>query len=90
MRNLMSVLTVLFLFAFTPAAQAMPPIEQARLDNGLRVLLMQSSNVPMVVMRLNLPAGSWQDPAGRGGSAAMLAAMLGDHTAKHDYVAWAD
>ncbi len=90
MKSLMSLFSVLFLFATTSTALAMPPIEQARLDNGLRVLLMQSHNVPMVVMRLNLQAGSWQDPEGKGGTASMLAAMLGDHTARHDYVSWAD
>lgn len=88
-----STLVVMFvapLFSMALPAMAMPPIEQARLDNGLRVLLLQSHNVPMVSMRLNVQAGSWLDPAGKGGSAMMLAAMLGDHTARHDYVAWAD
>jgi len=82
--------TALLLFAVLPCAEAMPPIEQAKLDNGLRVLLMQSHNVPMVVMSLSVPAGSWLDPAGKGGTAGMLAEMLGDHTARHDYVTWAD
>ncbi len=77
-------------FAVIPAAWAIPPIQQARLDNGLRVLLMEAHNVPMVVMRLTVPAGSRLDPRGKGGTASMLAAMLGDHTAKHDYAAWAD
>jgi len=73
-----------------PAAQAIPPIQEARLDNGLRVLLMEAHNVPMVVMRLTVPAGSRLDPEGKGGAASMLAAMLEDHTRRHDYVAWAD
>ena len=91
MRGAMRVLTVVvFLFAVVPSARAMPQIEEARLDNGLRVLLMQAHNVPMVVMSLTVPAGSWQDPAGKGGTAGMLAGMLTDHTARHDYVAWAD
>ncbi len=72
------------------AARAIPPIQEARLDNGLRVLLMEAHNVPMVVMRLTVPAGSRFDPPGHGGAAAMLAAMLSDHTRKHDYAAWAD
>lgn len=90
MSGLMRVLAVLALMLLATPAMAMPPVEQARLENGLRVLLMQSHNVPMVSMSLNVPAGSWLDPAGKGGTAVLLAAMLGDHTALHDTIAWAD
>jgi len=82
--------TLLFCFVAIPAAHAVPPIQESRLDNGVRVLLMEAHNVPMVVMRLTVPAGSYLDPEGKGGTASMLASMLGDHTRKHDYVAWAD
>jgi len=82
--------TLLLCFAAIPAAHAVPPIQESRLDNGLRVLLMEAHNVPMVVMRLTVPAGSYLDPEGKGGTASMLASMLGDHTQKHDYVSWAD
>ncbi len=76
---------------FIPATvQAVPAIEKARLDNGLRVLLVQAHNVPMVVMRLTVAAGSQLDPEGKGGTASMLAGMLEDHTGEHDFVSWAD
>ena len=75
---------------FAPSARAIPPIQEARLENGLRVLLMEAHNVPMVVMRLSVAAGSRLDPEGKGGTASLLAGMLGDHTRKHDYQAWAD
>lgn len=78
----------LSLLLFSTAAHAVPPIQQARLDNGLKILLMEAHNVPMVSMQLELPAGSRFDPEGRGGTASLLAAMLTDHTARHDYVAW--
>jgi len=84
------MLAFLFIFSVIPAARAIPPIQQVRLDNGLRVLLMEAHNVPMVVMRLTVPTGSRLDPKGKGGTASMLADMLGDHTQKHDFVAWAD
>lgn len=90
MKRLMPLLTALLLFVSAQTAHAIPPIEQAELDNGLRVLLMQSHNVPMVVMSLTVPAGSRLDPDGRGGAASMLASMLTDHTSKNDYVRWAD
>ncbi len=68
-------------------------IQEARLDNGLRVLLIESHNIPMLAMQLVLPAGSRLDPSGQAGTAAMLAAMLSDHTRRHDHEsfdAWLD
>jgi len=71
-------------------AQAVPPIQQSYLNNGMRVLLMEAHNVPMVAMKLALPAGSRFDAAGKGGTASLMAAMMTDHTAKHTHTAWAD
>ena len=79
---------VLMLGIVTPV-QAVPLIQQVKLDNGLRVLLMEAHNVPMVAMQLVITAGSRFDPAGKGGAASMLAGMLTDHTAIHDDKAWA-
>jgi len=84
------MLAFLLTFAVVPAARAIPPIQQKQLDNGLRILLMEAHNVPMVVMRLTVPVGSRLDPKGKGGAASMLADMLEDHTKKHDFVAWAN
>ena len=86
----MSVLCAFMVCLFPLPANAVPTIEEARLDNGLRILLMQAHNVPMVSMQLTLPAGSRFDPEGQGGTAGMLAAMLSDHTARHDFEAWAN
>ncbi|MDQ6953329.1 MAG: pitrilysin family protein [Mariprofundaceae bacterium] len=84
-------LIVLVWMALTiQTAQAVPVIQTATLDNGLRVLLIEAHNVPMVAMQLSLPAGSRFDAKHKAGSAAMLAAMLSDHTAKHDQKSWAD
>ena len=79
---------VLIFNTITPA-EAVPPIQQARLDNGLRVLLMEAHNVPMVAMQLVMPAGSRFDAVAKGGTASLLAEMLTDHTAIHDDKAWA-
>ncbi len=84
------MLVIILAFATIPTARATPPIQQDRLDNGLRVLLMEARNVPMVVMRLTVPAGSRLDPKGKGGTASMLASVLEDHTKKHNFVSWAD
>jgi len=76
--------------SFISTAQAVPPIQEATLDNGVRVLLMEAHNVPMVAMKLVMPAGSRFDGKGKAGTASMLAGMLSDHTAKHDFTTWAD
>ena len=81
---------VIALFCALPSANAVPPIQQAKLSNGLSVLLMEAHNVPMVAMKLALPAGSAFDAKGKGGSAALLAGMLTDHTTVHEHIAWAD
>jgi len=80
----------LSLLACISTAQAIPAIQEAKLDNGMRVLLMEAHNVPMVATKLVLPAGSRFDAAEKAGTASLLAGMLSDHTAKHDFTAWAD
>jgi len=51
---------------------------------------MEAHNVPMVSMQLSMAGGSRFDPANKGGTAMLLAAMLGDHTARHDHEALAE
>ena len=89
MKIMKSLALMLVTLLFTTAAHAVPPIQQSKLDNGLRILLMEAHNVPMVSMQLSLVAGSRFDPADKGGAASLLAAMLTDHTAQHDFEAWA-
>lgn len=83
---MMRRLLVAILVACAGAAQALavPAIQEARLSNGLRVLLVEAHNVPMVSMQLAMPAGSRFDPEGRAGASVMLATMLADHTARRD------
>jgi zinc protease len=91
MTKILKLLTSLLLgvFLFISPAQAVPPIMEAKLDNGLHILLMEAHNVPMVAMQLTIVAGSRFDAAGKGGSASLLASMLSDHTGQHDHEAWA-
>ncbi|ATX78489.1 zinc protease [Mariprofundus aestuarium] len=81
---------VLLLLPFTPSAHAVPAIQEAHLENGLRILLMEAHNVPMVSMRLTMAAGSRFDAANKGGTASLLASMLSDHTSQHAHETWAD
>ena len=75
---------------FSVHAQAVPDIQTAQLKNGLKILLVEAHNVPMVSMQLSIPAGGRFDAASKAGTANILAAMLSDHTAKHNDTAWAE
>ncbi|MDQ6975215.1 MAG: insulinase family protein, partial [Mariprofundaceae bacterium] len=80
----------IFTFLLSPLlVQAQTAIQEAKLSNGIHVLLMEAHNVPMVAMQLLLPSGSRFDPKGKGGTAALMASMLTDHTKIHDHKAWA-
>jgi len=80
----------LSLFCGASISQAVPPIQEGKLTNGVRVLLMEAHNVPMVAMQLVMPAGSRFDAPEKAGTASLMAGMLSDHTAKHDFISWAD
>lgn len=87
-----SILSSALLFATLLAptnASAIPEIQQHTLSNGVRVLLIEAHNIPMVSMQLSIPAGSRFDPEQKGGTASLLAEMLTDHTARHDDQQWA-
>ena len=55
---------------------ATPAIADFRLDNGVRVLVAQNNQLPLVSARLTFKAGSAYDPQGKAGVASMTANML--------------
>ena len=58
----------------TPAA--LPPFQQATLANGLRIIVVPSSEQPVLSVSLAMPAGSAHDPTGKEGLASMVAGLL--------------
>jgi len=70
-------------------AHATPVVQQHHLSNGMNVLLIEAHHVPMLAMKLTLPAGSRFDAENKGGTAALLSALLLDHTQQHTHTAWA-
>ncbi len=61
----------------TPIKPAVfPPFQEAMLANGLRVVVVQSKKQPVVAVSLAFPAGAFYDPAGRSGTAEMVAGLL--------------
>ncbi|MDQ6992609.1 MAG: pitrilysin family protein [Mariprofundus sp.] len=83
------IIPMLLLFSYVHTASAVPAIQQAEMKNGLRVLLMEAHNVPMVSMQLSVVAGSRFEAAETAGTASLLATMLADHSARHDHRALA-
>ena len=64
-----------------PVAPTTPPVADFRLENGLRVLVVEKEGLPLVSARLNFDAGSGDEAAGKAGVAAMTAALLTQGTA---------
>ncbi|HEU4628493.1 MAG TPA: insulinase family protein [Gemmatimonadaceae bacterium] len=58
----------------TPAQ--FPPFQQATLANGLKLVVVESHDQPVLSLSLAMPAGSAYDPAGKEGLAAMVAGLL--------------
>jgi len=64
-----------------PVAPTTPPVADFRLDNGLRVLVVEKEGLPLISARLNFDAGSGDEAAGKAGVASMTAALLTQGTA---------
>ncbi|HEX5870626.1 MAG TPA: pitrilysin family protein, partial [Longimicrobium sp.] len=60
---------------------ALPPVDDFRLANGMRVVLVRQTAVPMVTARLIVDAGAEHEPAARGGLAVLTANLLPEGTA---------
>jgi predicted Zn-dependent peptidase len=54
----------------------LPPVTRVTLENGLRLVVAEQREVPLVEMQLVVGAGSAQDPAGDEGVAALTARTL--------------
>lgn len=67
-----------------PVGPAVDPVlptpSETVLDNGLRVIVARSSDLPLVSAALIVRAGAWADPAGEAGAMSMTAAMLTEGT----------
>jgi len=54
----------------------LPPIERVTFDNGLRVIVGEDHELPLVQVYLLIGAGASQDDAGKGGLATLVASAL--------------
>ena len=64
-----------------PVAPATPAVADFRLDNGMRVLVVEKAGLPLVSARLSFNAGIANEQPGKAGIASMTAALLTQGTA---------
>ncbi len=64
----------------TPVEPVLPTPVEKTLKNGLRVIVAQSSRLPLVSADLTLRVGAFADPEGRAGTASLTAGMLTEGT----------
>lgn len=87
------ILFALALLLSATLAQAglrLPPADTFTLDNGAQVVLVQKKDAPLVAARIAIRGGALTDAAGREGSAALLAQLLGKGAGTRDAVAFVD
>src|SRR5215475_302772 len=70
-------------------AVELPPIEEAKLSNGLQVFLIKSNRMPTVSMQLAIKAGRSAEPHSRLGVAEITADLLVKGTRRRDGAALA-
>lgn len=62
--------------AHAAAEVDLPPVTRVTLDNGLRLVVAESKELPLVEMYVMVGAGAAQDPAGKEGLASLTAGLL--------------
>ncbi|MGD8578832.1 MAG: pitrilysin family protein, partial [Lysobacterales bacterium] len=61
----------------------LPPINDARLANGVRLLDVANTETPTVTVRAVFGMGQRDEPAGKAGLAALTASLMGETTRSH-------
>ena len=92
MSRLRFVLAALAAFAFGTAGAGeikLPDYQTVRLDNGATVLLAPRKDVPMVAATVLVRGGALADPAGKEGTADLLAELLSQGAGNRDALAFA-
>ena len=68
----------------------LPEIQRSTLDNGLKIMLVEDHELPVVQMNLVILSGAADDPEGKSGLANLTAQMLDEGTGKRDALTVAD
>lgn len=64
---------------------SLPDFRETTLSNGARLVVVPNDEVPLVTVNLVLPGGSSHDPAGREGTASLVAQLLTQGTASRTH-----
>lgn len=89
LRFLFAALVALAMSAASAAGIRLPDYQTVRLDNGATLLLAPRKDVPMVAATVLVRGGSLADPAGKEGTADLLADMLSKGAGNRDALAFA-
>ncbi|MBP1678141.1 MAG: putative family peptidase, partial [Bacteroidetes bacterium] len=73
-----------------PPSLKLPAIKQLKLSNGLPVVYMEKTGVPVVQLLVVVKAGQVNDPPAKTGLSSMAAAMLTDGAGSRDALQLAD
>jgi zinc protease len=65
-----------------PHPYLLPPVEELRLENGLRVVVVRQPSLPLVTARLIVDAGAEHEPAAHNGLAVLTALLVREGTAQ--------
>ncbi|MCR6495728.1 insulinase family protein [Thermomonas sp. S9] len=89
LRFLFAALAALAMAAASAAGIRLPDYQTVRLDNGATLLLAPRKDVPMVAATVLVRGGSLADPAGKEGTADLLADLLSKGAGGRDALAFA-
>lgn len=89
LRFLFAALTALAMSAASAAGIRLPDYQTVHLDNGATLLLAPRKDVPLVAATVLVRGGSLADPAGKEGTADLLAEMLSKGAGSRDALAFA-
>jgi zinc protease len=72
------------------AAVELPEVTDLRLDNGVRLLAVANEETPTTTVRLVIDAGLRDEPAGKAGITALMAALLSEATTERSAAEFAE
>ena len=73
-----------------PPSLTPPQISTRELSNGLKIVVLEQHELPLVDVMLQIRSGGESDPAGKAGMAALVAAMLSEGTTNRPALQIAD
>ncbi len=68
----------------TPAPVKLPPVAEKILKNGLKVIVVEQNELPVISMRLQCNEGSFADPPGKSGLTQFMTGLLTQGTQKYN------